>query len=414
MNPCKDRSPRVSWIVVGLLLLCAPVTQAQQQPPAPTAGDGISVSGSGEAKAKPTAVEISATVSGDAELAADAIIKYRDTKRRAVEALEGLKLEGLKIESGGFAINQGVDEAQQQAMMQGNAVAGSAKQRVTVTEQIKVVLGGLDKLKDEELMDTVLKVVDTGRDGGLQIGAAQPQNYYQMQMYYNNGRGDSTLVAFVISDPEALREQACKAAMDDARKRAERLASLAGVKLGRILSIRDQGEAAMNPQMAQMYAMTGQMPDSGEDLSSGVFAEIPVRVNLAVQFEIAAGGEPRVDASDRSGRTDYNVRFEPKDPSQVGKQIDVRLSFQGDTIQVGPLSATVSWNDGVVEKKQMQVQQVANGLLLQPWPLAQDTGYSILFTPPKDRDAVRWPSGSLVVTSDVGDEDAGAVAVSKL
>jgi uncharacterized protein YggE len=301
MKTRKNPPRNASFLLALVVFVSGSVTLAQIPNAAPPAGpgDGISVAGSGEAKGKPTAVEISANVSGDAELAADAIVKYRDTKRRAVEALDGLKLEGLKIESGGFAINQGMDAAQQQAMMNGNAVAGSGKQRVTVTEQIKVVLSGLDKLRDEELMDTVLKVVDTGRDGGLQIGAPQPRNYYEMQMMYNNGRGNSNLVNFVIPDAEALRDQAYKAAMDDARKRAERLASLAGVKLGRILSVRDQGAVAMNPQSAQVYAMTGQMPDTPAQLSSGVFTEIPVRVNLAVQFEIAAeGGRARADVRD--------------------------------------------------------------------------------------------------------------------
>ena len=301
MNSCNTRPRTASLIAALLLSVIAPaVTLAQVPQPGPAGGDGISVAGSGEAKGKPTAVEIGATVSGDAELAADAIVKYRDTKRRAVEALEGLKLEGLKIESGGFAINQGMDAAQQQAMMNGNAIAGSAKQRVTVTEQIKIVLSGLDKLKDEELMDTVLKVVDTGRDGGLQIGSGQPRNYYEMQMYYNSGRGNSNLVNFVIPDAESLRDAAYKNAMADARKRAERLAGLAGVKLGRILSVRDQGAVNMSPQQAQIYAMTGQMSsESPDQLSSGVFTEIPVRVNLAVQFEIVAG-EPRADAGDSS------------------------------------------------------------------------------------------------------------------
>ena len=298
MTP-RNRPPRATRVVLPLLILVACCATARAQDPG--GANGISVAGSGEAKGKPTAVEISAVVSGDAELAADAIVKYRDTKRRAVEALEGLKLEGLTIESGGFAINQGMDPAQQQAMMQGNAVAGGSKQRVTVTEQLTVVLGGLDKLKDEELMDTVLKVVDTGRDGGLQIGRPQPRNYYEMQMYYNNGQGNANMVSFKIPDAEALREKAYESAMADARKRAERLASLAGVKLGRILSVRDQGAAArnMNPQTAQMYAMTGQAPDPGE-LSSGVYTEIPARVNLAVQFEIIAG-EARAGAGDHGG-----------------------------------------------------------------------------------------------------------------
>ena len=281
MNWCMRHAS--SWIVAGLVLCASAGTAFAQDAPAP-AGDGISVAGSGEAKGKPTAVQVSATVSGDAELAADAIVKYRDTKRRALEALEGLKLEGLKVESGGFAISQGVDAAQQMAMMNGNPMAGGPKQRVTVTEQITVVLGGLDKLKEEELMDTVLKVLDTGRDGGLRIGPPQPRNQYEMQVYYNNGRDDGNLVAFVIPDPESLRERAYSAAMADARRRGERLAALAGVKLGRIVSVRDQGSALAG---VVMPGVAGQAGGEAGQLTSAVFSEIPVRVNLSVQFAIA-------------------------------------------------------------------------------------------------------------------------------
>jgi hypothetical protein len=211
-------------------------------------------------------------------------------RRRGVEALNGLKLEGLKIESGGFAVNQGIDSAQAQAMMQGNA-APAGKSRVTVNEQLKIVLSGLDKLKDEELMDTVLKVLDTGRDAGLQIGRPGPRNYYEMQMYYNSGQAAAAggLVSFKLTEPDALRDQAYKLAMDDARKKAERLAALAGVKLGRIIAVKDAISVnSGNPQQAAMMAMYGVVaPQESAELSSGVFKEISVKVNLAVQFEIA-------------------------------------------------------------------------------------------------------------------------------
>ena len=178
-------------------------------------------------------------------------------------------------------------------MMQGNA-APAGKSRVTVNEQLKVVLGGLEKFNDEELMDTVLKVLDTGRDAGLQIGGPTPRNYYEMQMYYNrSGAGTGGgLVAFKLTNPDALREQAYKLAMDDARKKAERLASLAGVKLGRIVAVKDAvavgGSSGTNPQQAMMMAMYGIAASQEQaELTSPVFKEISVKVNLAVQFEIA-------------------------------------------------------------------------------------------------------------------------------
>lgn len=253
------------------------------------AGQGISVAGTGEVKAKPKVVQIDATVTGDAELAADAIVKYRDARRRAVDALNGLKLEGLKIDTNGFAVAQGIDQAQMQAMMQGNA-APAGKQRVNVSEQLKLNLSGLERYKDEELMDIVLKVLDTGRDAGLVIG---PRNLYETQMYYNSGRGtQANLVAFKLVDTDALREQAYKMAMDDARKKAERLAALAGVKLGRILSVKDAvavgGSGGSSPQQMAMMAMYGVVaPPEQQELTSNVFKEISVKVNLAVQFEIA-------------------------------------------------------------------------------------------------------------------------------
>jgi uncharacterized protein YggE len=283
--------------LAALLSLClvAAAARAEQggsQDQGGGAGEGISVAGSGEVKAKPTSVEIVANVSGDAELAADAIVKYRDARRRAVDALKGLKLEGLKVDTGGFSVAQGVDAAQAQAMMQGNSTS-AGKARVNVSEQLKLTLTGLEKLKEEELMDMVLKVLDTGRDAGLLIGRATPRNYYEMQAYYNSGGGTGNLVAFKLTDPEALREQAYKQAMDDARKKAERLASLAGVKLGRIKSVRDAGSVpdgnARNSQGAMMMmAVYGvAVPQEAAELTSPVFKEISVKVNLAVLFEIA-------------------------------------------------------------------------------------------------------------------------------
>jgi hypothetical protein len=280
MNPSRRfRETLAGRLALALTILAAAALPARAQQSDPP---GIGVAGAGEVKARPTVVEITASVTGDAELAADAIVKYRDAKRRGVDALDGLKLPGLKVETGGFGVNQGgVDSATAQAMMQGNVVSTAGKQRVTVTEQLKLVLSGLDKLKDEELMDTILKVLDTARDSGLLIGRPAPRNYYEMQNYMDNpGSGQGALVTFRIADPEAVREQAYKAAMDDARKRAERIAGLAGVKLGRIVSVKDT--AAPQPGGGG-----GDGAAKDAELSSPTFKEIPVRVRLAVQFEIA-------------------------------------------------------------------------------------------------------------------------------
>src|SRR5215217_924000 len=182
---------------------------------------GITVGGLGQAKGKPQLVEFLAVASGEAELASDAIVKHRDTKRRALKAIEDLKIPGLSVESKGFAVNQAVDPNMQMMMMRGQTPTNT-KQMVQVSEQLRIVLKDLDKLKDEDLMNTVLKVLDTARDGGLVIGPGSPTNYYQMQMMMQTGQA-AGLAAFKTPDPAQLRMQAYQKAMDDARAKAKRL-----------------------------------------------------------------------------------------------------------------------------------------------------------------------------------------------
>ena len=266
------------------LAIVTGVVRAQD---ATTAVNSISVVGVGTVKGKPKVVEISAVVMGEGELAADASVKFRDTRKKATEALDGMKNASLSIESKGFSINQAMDQAAQMRMMQGMGSDGG-KQKVAVTEQLRLVLKDVDQLELDKLMETVLKVIDVGRDNGLQIGPGNT-NYYQMQMMMQTGQG-MNMISFKIPDPTALREEAYKLAVADARAKAEKLASLSGVKLGRILAVQDQDVVAKNDvntyyQMIYGYRMGQQ--EQVDRLSSNVFGEIPLSVRLSVQFEIA-------------------------------------------------------------------------------------------------------------------------------
>jgi uncharacterized protein YggE len=249
--------------------------------------DGITVIGNGEAKARPTQVEITGLVAGDAELAADAIVKYRDAKKHAVDALNNLKLPSLEIVSEGFTVNQAIDPNMQMQMMRGMNPGSNAKAKVQVAEQIRLVLKNIDKLESEKLMDTLLKVLDTAKDNGLVVGPGLPQNYYQMQIAMQQGRGQS-MITFKLPDPKDLRDAAFKDAMDNARSRAQRLAELSGVKLGNIISVRE-GNVTPNTNVNVSYDPWGNPirgQAEGSDLTSQMFSEIPLKVALTVQFAI--------------------------------------------------------------------------------------------------------------------------------
>jgi uncharacterized protein YggE len=265
-------------VIVGML---APVSRAQS-----AEGQGITVSGAAEVKIKPNQVVIGAVVSGEAELTNDAMVKYRDAKKRAMAAIEGLKLPNVKIEAGGVSVSQAMDPNAAQMMMQGRA-ANVGKSKVRAMESLKITISEADKSTNDALMDVIMKLIDAGRDAGLQIGSAMPSNWYQYQMEMQNGGANQNIPQFKVTDVAAHRDEAFKKAMDDAKTKAQHLADLAGVKLGRILSIHaSTGKAAGNRVMYPwMYNGDAESPEQ-EELTSGTMEEIPLKVTLNVQYEI--------------------------------------------------------------------------------------------------------------------------------
>jgi uncharacterized protein YggE len=267
---------RFAVSVCILALILSPVARAQDN-------SGITVAGTGKASGKPNIIEIACLVSGDAELTADAIVKYRDARKRAVDAIEALKIPGLTVDSKGYSVKDYVDmNAQQQAMMRGQAVVNS-KQKVSVVEQLVIIIKDADKMESAAMMDTMLKVLDTARDAGLTIGDGSPRN-----VNYYPPPPPPALIKFKIADISALREQAYKQAVEDAKTKAQKLADMAGVKIGKVLAVRDsnvrvpgQPGGENNP-----YGTPAPVLDQNE-LRSKVFDEIPLNVSLTVQFEIA-------------------------------------------------------------------------------------------------------------------------------
>lgn len=272
-------SPVRLALVLALLAIPAHLLAADNE--------GITVTAVGTAKAKATSVELSTNVSANAELTADALVKFKDAKAKAVAALEGLKFSQLKIEPQGVAMNLAIDQQQQMRMMQGMGGTSTSKPRIEVAEQLKLVIKDVDKLQPQETLDMVLKVVDTIRDAGLNVGPPPPTNYYQMQIQAQSGRG-AAVVSFRVDDADPVREKAYQEAVDAARKKAEKLASLSGVKLGPVLSVKEgpaQDAQNFNPYR-YAYGLMGNDNEQSE-VSGPVLGEIPVKIMLTMQFGIA-------------------------------------------------------------------------------------------------------------------------------
>ncbi|MBX3442205.1 MAG: SIMPL domain-containing protein [Planctomyces sp.] len=274
------RSQTFHSACLAALLLSMGAAALRAQDFAPSRG--ILVAGRGEAKSKPNVVELSGTVTGEAELASDAITKYRDNRQRAVDAVENLKIENLSIEGGGVAINSSLSAAAMQAMAQGMPATGTGNNRLQVSEPLKIRIEGVDKLTTEELLETLVRIVDAGKDAGVAIG---PQVEYNPYVYNPRQGQASSLATFRMSDISELRQQAYEGAIKDARTQAERLAKLSGVTLGRVTSVRE-GTQQNQTQMNVMYYYGAQSASEPDAYSTGKLEQITVSVVLQVEFAI--------------------------------------------------------------------------------------------------------------------------------
>ncbi|MFN0196282.1 MAG: SIMPL domain-containing protein [Planctomycetaceae bacterium] len=247
------------------------------------AEDGISVEGSGRATAKPDLVEMGGTVIGDAELAEDAMTKFRNNRRRTVGAIEALKIEGLTIVGGGMSIASG-EMNQQMQMIFGGGNPQQVPAKVTVSEPLTFRMTGIDAADADQLFATIIKIVDAGKDTGIVV-RAKPMSVIQMQM--EQGQMPA-LATYKSSNIDDLKQQAYEKAIQNARANADRLAKLAEVKLGKVVSIQDLSVPNQNEANFNIYAAYGINPSKPEedDYSSNTSSEIIVEVKLNVRFAI--------------------------------------------------------------------------------------------------------------------------------
>jgi uncharacterized protein len=242
--------------------------------------EGFTVTGKGFVAAKPNRLEIDLEVSAASELSADAIVKYRDAKRRLHEAFAALKLNNVAVEERGLLVDQkGADFNPYYFDYQPSR---KAKVEVQLTRKLIVKCSDIRKMDEETLLQLVAKLLDVAQDAGGKVGATQdPYARY----FYGYGRQQSGLVRFILDDYDKLEEEAYAKAVTDAEARAGRLAKLSHVKLGSVTAVREVSSPGPRE--------TGQDDDVPQKrLESSRFQEIPVRVELLVRFDAAVIGGP--------------------------------------------------------------------------------------------------------------------------
>ena len=237
--------------------------------------EGFTVAGKGFVAAKPDLVEIDLDVVASSELTADAIVKYRDAKRRIRDAFAALKLGNVTVDERGLLVDQkGMMQSPYFFDYQPNT---RTKTEVQLTRKLVVKAADIRKMDEEGVLQLVGRLLDVAQDAGGKVG---PQNNMNPYYYYRWGGNPTTgLVRFVLEDFDKIQEEAYEKAIADARARAERLARLSKVELGPIVAVREM-------------VVPGDKSTNAEDeparkrLETAKFQEIPVRVELLVRFEV--------------------------------------------------------------------------------------------------------------------------------
>ncbi|QDT97592.1 SIMPL domain-containing protein [Gimesia aquarii] len=249
--------------------------------------NGITVVGMGSIEAKPSVVELTGMVIGQGQLAGDAVTKYHGNRRRAETAFKNLNIPGLEIVEEGMSLYSSLNASQMQAMMRGMAVNNTQSQQLSVSEMIKIRLTGIDKLSSQELLETIVKIIDSGKDAGVIIGNDTTPT---IPGQYNPSKARNTMATFKVTNVGKLKEEAYQKAVQDAKTQAEKLAKLTGVKLGKVVSINGDGGVPKSSSVVYYpgYSRSSMTASTGknDEQPSPLLKKIPISVAVRVTFSI--------------------------------------------------------------------------------------------------------------------------------
>ena len=204
----------------------------------------LTVTGEGEARAAPDLATIQLGVTTQAPSAAEAMRQNSTQQTAVIDALAGAGIEAADVQTSGLNLNPVMDYAEGRAP----SVTGyQATNMVTVRVRDVARLG--------EVLDAIVVA----------------------------GANEINGISFIRDDASASEDEARRAAVTDARHKAEVLAEAAGLTLGPVLMLRDTpamegprpmmmearaasdakvpiapGEVALNAMVEMQFALTGQ------------------------------------------------------------------------------------------------------------------------------------------------------------
>jgi uncharacterized protein len=231
-------SVRVGGILIAVMLLGA-VPVAMGEEPAPS----ITVVGSATVSGRPDTAEVRAGVVTQSVTAAQALAQNSAAMDKVLKVAAGLGIADKDIQTAGVSVVPQRAQVPPGRQQQPPGIVG-----YEVSNQVNV------KVRDLAILGRLLDALV--------------------------GQGANTLggIAFSIADPGPLLEQARTRAMADARAKAGVYAAAAGVKVGRVLFIRDATPGIPRPLATRVMAAAPVPVAIGEQ-----DVEVSVSVTYAIE-----------------------------------------------------------------------------------------------------------------------------------
>ncbi len=206
----------------------------------------ITISGEGKIVAIPDIATISLGIQTEKKTVADAQKENTDKMNSLIKELKGLDIEAKDIQTANYSIYPRYDWTTNKQVLIGYNVSQTAEV----------------KIRDLEKVGTVIEAA--GRLGANQIGGLN----------------------FTIDEPEKLRQQAREKALENAKEKADALAKIAGVKLGRLVSFTEDNSNQPYP-IYKSYALEARSADSAAGMAPQVEpGSQDVIVNVTVTYEV--------------------------------------------------------------------------------------------------------------------------------
>lgn len=230
-----------TWLLVCALMGGTTMADDDEQRPS------LSVSGTGRVSAAPDLAEITLGVVAQAETARDALRANTQSMTKLMELLKVRGVAAKDIQTTNINVSPQYSQPPQPVPGRPGEPFVPKIVGYNVTNTVQVTARNLDKLG--ELLD-----------GLVEAGANQMHG-----------------IGFRIDQPEKLLDQARKAAVADARRKAQMIADEAGVVLGRPLQISESGAPAPQPMFrgrAMMAAAADAVPVAGGEQELSVTVHI--------------------------------------------------------------------------------------------------------------------------------------------